>query len=41
MTQAEKYKQMTQPPVEGLIAKLAAPCIVSMLVSSFSTMADT
>ena len=41
MTQEEKYRQMTQPPVEGLIAKLAAPCIVSMLVSSFYTMADT
>lgn len=41
MTQEEKYRQMTQPPVEGLIAKLAAPCIVSMLVSSFYNMADT
>ena len=41
MTQEEKYRQMTQPPVEGLITKLAAPCIVSMLVSSFYNMADT
>ena len=41
MTQAEKYKQMTQPPAEGLIATLAAPCLVSMLVSSFYNMADT
>lgn len=36
-----KYKQMTEPPVEKLIAKLAAPCIISMLVTSFYNMADT
>ena len=39
--QEEKYIQMTQPPVEKLICKLAAPCIVSMLVTSFYNMADT
>ena len=32
---------MTQPPVEKLIAKLAIPCIISMLVTSFYNMADT
>ena len=36
-----KYKQMTEPPVEKLVCKLAVPCIVSMLVSSFYNMADT
>ncbi|MBQ4600950.1 MAG: MATE family efflux transporter [Oscillospiraceae bacterium] len=36
-----KFKQMTEPPVEKLILKLAAPCIVSMLVTSFYNMADT
>ncbi len=36
-----KYKQMTEPPVERLIAKLAVPCIISMLVTSFYNMADT
>ena len=36
-----KYKQMTEPPVEKLIAKLAVPCIISMLVTSFYNMADT
>ena len=36
-----KYKQMTEPPVERLICKLALPCIVSMLVTSFYNMADT
>lgn len=39
--QEEKYIQMTQPPVEKLILKLAFPCIVSMLVTSFYNMADT
>ena len=36
-----KYKQMTQPPVEKLICRLAVPCIISMLVTSFYNMADT
>lgn len=39
--QEEKYRQMTQPPVEGLICRLAVPCIISMLVTSFYNMADT
>lgn len=36
-----KYKQMTEPPVSRLICKLAVPCIISMLVTSFYNMADT
>ena len=36
-----KFKKMTEPPVEKLIAKLALPCIISMLVTSFYNMADT
>ena len=39
--QEEKYVKMTTPPVEKLICRLAAPCIVSMLVTSFYNMADT
>ena len=39
--QEQKYKQMTEPPVEKLICKLAVPCIISMLVTSFYNMADT
>ncbi len=40
-TQEEKYRQMTEPPVSKLICKLAVPCIISMLVTSFYNMADT
>lgn len=40
-TQEEKYRQMTEPPVGRLICKLAVPCIISMLVTSFYNMADT
>ena len=36
-----KYKMMTEPPVGRLICKLAVPCIISMLVTSFYNMADT
>ena len=39
--QLEKYKQMTEPPVGRLVCKLAVPCIISMLVTSFYNMADT
>ena len=39
--QEQKYIQMTQSPVEGLICRLAVPCIISMLVTSFYNMADT
>ena len=41
MTQEEKYRQMTEPPVSKLICRLAVPCIISMLVTSFYNMADT
>ena len=37
----DKYIQMTQPPVGRLICKMAVPCIISMLVTSFYNMADT
>ena len=40
-THEEKYRQMTEPPVHKLILKLAVPCIISMLVTSFYNMADT
>ena len=40
-SQELKYQQMTQPPVEKLICKLAVPCIISMLVTAFYNMADT
>ena len=36
-----KFRQMTEPPVSKLICKLAIPCIISMLVTSFYNMADT
>ena len=39
--QEQKFRLMTQPPVEPLICKLAIPCIISMLVTSFYNMADT
>jgi len=39
--QEKKYKEMTEPPVEKLICKLAVPCIISMLVTSSYNMADT
>ena len=39
--QEQKFYQMTQEPVESLICRLAVPCIISMLVTSFYNMADT
>lgn len=39
--QERKFKQMTGPPVHSLICRLAIPCIISMLVTSFYNMADT
>lgn len=41
ITQEEKYIQMTKPPVEKIICRLAVPCIISMLVTAFYNMADT
>lgn len=40
-TNDQKYIQMTQTPVEKLIAKLAIPTIISMLISTIYNMADT
>lgn len=37
----EKFRRMTEEPVGKLISKLAVPCIISMLVTSFYNMADT
>ncbi|MBR5872846.1 MAG: polysaccharide biosynthesis C-terminal domain-containing protein [Oscillospiraceae bacterium] len=37
----EKFRKMTEEPVGKLISKLAVPCIISMLVTSFYNMADT
>lgn len=41
MTADEKFKMMTQDPVEKLVFSLAIPTIVSMLISSIYNMADT
>ena len=40
-THEEKFRRMTEEPVGKLIGKLAVPCIISMLVTSFYNMADT
>ena len=40
-TQEQKFAQMTQGPIGRTICKLAVPCIISMLVTSFYNMADT
>lgn len=39
--QEQKFIWMTQAPVGKVIGKLAVPCIISMLVTSFYNMADT
>ena len=39
--QEQKFQRMTEPPVHKLICRLAVPCIISMLVTSFYNMADT
>ena len=39
--QEQKFHDMTEQPVSRLICRLALPCIVSMLVTSFYNMADT
>lgn len=41
MTKEEKYRQMTETPVQELIPRLAVPTIISMLVTSIYNMADT
>ena len=37
-THEEKFRRMTEEPVGKLIGKLAVPCIISMLVTSFYNM---
>ena len=39
--QEQKFHEMTEAPVGRLISRLALPCIISMLVTSFYNMADT
>lgn len=39
--QERKFHEMTETPVSRLICRLALPCIISMLVTSFYNMADT
>ena len=39
--QEQKFIKMTQGPVGKVIGRLAIPCIISMLVTSFYNMADT
>ncbi len=41
LTPEEKFRQMTETPVRPLIARLAIPTIISMLVTSIYNMADT
>ena len=41
MTQEEKFIKMTTEPVKKLVATLAVPTIISMLVTSFYNMVDT
>ena len=41
MTKEEKFRQMTETPVNRLIPTLAIPTIISMLVTSIYNMADT
>ena len=40
-TAQEKYREMTTAPVERLIARLAVPTIISMLITTIYNMADT
>lgn len=39
--QEAKFIKMTQQPIPKLIFRLAVPCIISMLITSFYNMADT
>ena len=39
--QEKKFHKMTEEPVGSLICQLALPCIISMLVTAFYSMADT
>jgi len=37
----QNYQRMTEQPVQSLILQLAAPTIISMLITSFYSMTDT
>ncbi|MBQ5754311.1 MAG: polysaccharide biosynthesis C-terminal domain-containing protein, partial [Oscillospiraceae bacterium] len=39
--QQKKFRRMTGEPVERLVAEMAVPSVISMLVSAFYNMADT
>ncbi|WP_252198622.1 MATE family efflux transporter [Clostridium sp. MCC353] len=39
--QKQKFRHMTEDPVEKLVCSMAVPSIISMLVSAFYNMADT
>ncbi len=39
--QQQKFKKMTETPVEPLICRMAVPTIISMLITSIYNMADT
>lgn len=41
MTQQDRQRMMAEAPIPGLIARLAVPTIISMLITSFYNMADT
>ncbi len=41
MTQEDRQRMMAEAPIPGLIARLAVPTIISMLITSFYNMADT
>ncbi|MCI5704034.1 MATE family efflux transporter [Agathobaculum sp.] len=38
---AQKFREMTEAPLEPLICRMAVPTIISMLITSFYNMADT
>ena len=41
MDRHERFVRMTTHPVEGLVARLAVPTVISMMVTAFYNMADT
>lgn len=41
ISQQEKFRHMTQTPVERLVCEMAVPTIISMLITSIYNMADT
>lgn len=41
MSQEDKFRQLTQAPIPGLIGRLAVPSIISMLITSFYNITDT